>query len=416
MFRPLSLYIGLRYTRAKRRNHFISFVSLASMLGIALGVMAIITSLSVTNGFDYQIRKQFFSIAPEVTIMTGRNIMGDWPDLRKRVNSLPQVIDSAPYISGQGMLSNQGVISGVQVVGILPKEEVKISQLGQKFVTGSLSSLKPGSYNMVIGQKLANRLGLALGDKVILFTPQATTTPVGVFPQLRRFTISGKFATKSGFGFDTGVAYISLEDAHRLFPGSQGIGGLHIKIDSIYRAQAVSEQIQNILPEGYLVTNWTQQYGAFFHGVAMEKTIAFFITILIVLVAVFNLVSSLVMAVNDKRADIAILRTLGASPRTIMTIFIIQGGILGIVGTLLGVIAGIILSLSATGIANWVQHLFGVHFIKASVYLVDFLPSRLEWSDVINVSIIAVVLSLLATIYPAILAFRTQPAEALRYE
>lgn len=416
MFRPLSLYIGLRYTRAKRRNHFISFVSLVSMLGIALGVMAIITSLSVTNGFDYQIRNQFFAIAPEVTIMTGHDITKLWPNLRNRVNKIPQVIDSAPYISGQGMLSNQGVISGVQVVGILPEQENKISQLATKFVAGSLSSLTSGSYNMVIGQKLADRLGLVLGSKVILFTPQATTTPVGVFPQLRRFTISGIFATKSGFGFDTGVAYINLQDAHRLFPGSQGIGGLHIKIQSIYQAQAVSDQIQSMLPNGYLVTNWTEQYGAFFHGVAMEKTVAFFITILIVLVAVFNLVSSLVMAVNDKRADIAILRTLGASPRTIMTIFIIQGGILGIVGTIFGVVAGIILSLSVTDITNWVQHLFGVQFIKASVYFVDFLPSRLQWSDVINISIIAVVLSLLATIYPAILAFRTQPAEALRYE
>lgn len=416
MFRPLSLYIGLRYTRAKRRNHFISFVSLVSMLGIALGVMAIITSLSVTNGFDYQIRTRFFAIAPEVTIMTGHNITRVWPSLRKRVNSLPQVIDSAPYVSGQGMLSNEGVISGVQVVGVIAHQESKISELGKKFVAGSLSSLQSGSYHMAIGQKLADRLGLALGDKVILFTPQATTTPVGVFPQLRRFTISGIFATKSGFGFDTGVAYINLHDAERLFSGSHGIGGLHVKIKSIYQAQAVSDQLQRMLPQGYLVTNWTQQYGAFFHGVAMEKTVAFFITILIVLVAVFNLISSLVMAVNDKRADIAILRTLGASPRSIMTIFIIQGGILGIIGTALGVVVGIILSLGATDIANWVQHLFGVHFIKASVYLVDFLPSRLEWRDVINVSAIAVVLSLLATIYPAILAFRTQPAEALRYE
>lgn len=416
MFRPLSLYIGLRYIRAKRRNHFISFVSLVSMLGIAFGVMAIITSLSVTNGFDYQIRTKFFAIAPEVTIMTAHDITSTWINLRKRINLLPQVIDSAPYVSGQGMLSNQGAIGGVQVVGIIPKQESKISELDKKMVRGSYTSLTSGSYNMLIGHKLADKLGLVLGDKVILLTPQATTTPAGVFPQLRRFTISGIFATRSGFGFDTGVAYISLSDAQQLFSGSQGISGLHIKIQSIYQAQAVSDQLQSMLPQAYLVTNWTQQYGAFFHGVAMEKTVAFFITILIVLVAAFNLVSSLVMAVNDKRADIAILRTLGASPRTIMTIFIIQGGILGIIGTVIGVAVGILLSLGATDIANWVQHLFGVQFIKASVYWVDFLPSRLEWRDVINVSVIAVVLSLLATIYPAILAFHTQPAEALRYE
>ncbi len=386
------------------------------MLGIALGVAVLITVLSVMNGFDYQIRSQFFSIAPEVTIISGQNIDDFWVNLQKKINLLPQVVDSAPYVSGMGMLTNQDVVSGANVIGILPSEETKISDLGQKLVVGKLSSLTSGSYNLVIGQKLAERLGLFVGNKVTVFTPQATTTPFGVIPQFRRFTISGIFDTKSGFGFDTGVVYVNLQDAQRLFPPGQGNSGLHIKLQSIYQAQAVTNTLRNILPKNFLVTNWTEQYGPFFSAIAMEKTIMFVILLLIVAVAVFNLVSTLVMVVNDKRADIAILRTLGASPRTIMSIFIIQGAIIGLVGTLLGIIGGVILALNATEIVNGIQNLFHVQFIQSSVYFVDFLPSRLEFGDVIEVSLIALALSLLATIYPAIIAFRTQPAEALRYE
>ena len=386
------------------------------MLGIALGVAVLITVLSVMNGFDYQIRSHFFSIAPEVTILTDQKIDDFSKNLQKKIKSLPQIIDSAPYVTGMGMLTHQGVVSGVNVVGISPPEEAKISDLHQKVEAGSLNSLTSGSYHMVIGEKLAERLGLFVGDRVNLFTPQATTTPLGVFPQFRRFTVTGIFSTKSGFGFDLGVAYVNLQDAQHLFPPGQGTSGLHIKLHSIYQAQAVTNTLQQMLPKGFLVTNWTEQYGPFFNAIAMEKTIMFVILLLIVAVAVFNLVSTLVMVVNDKRADIAILRTLGASPRTIMSIFIIQGAVIGLVGTFLGMIGGVILALNATAIVNGIQQLFHVQFIQSSVYFVDFLPSRLELSDVVNVSLIAVALSLVATIYPAVIAFRTQPAEALRYE
>ena len=417
MIRPLALYIGLRYTRAKRRNHFISFISLISMLGIAVGVTVLITVLSVMNGFDYQIRTQFFAIAPQVTVTTDQNIVFTWKKLKKQVNTLPQVINSAPFIAGQGMLSNQGIVSGVEVVGILPQEESRISELGQKIIAGSLMSLNdPGTYHMVIGNILASRLGVILGDPVDLFTPQVTTTPLGVMPQFRRFTVTGIFSTKSGFGFDKGVAYINLQDAARLFPENQGVGGLHIKLRNIYEAPKISTLLERTLPAGNFVTDCTQQYGAFFRAIGMEKTIMFAILLLIVCVAVFNLVSTLVMVVNDKRADIAILRTLGASPATIMMIFIIQGAVVGIVGTLLGLIGGVLLALNATDIVNGVQHLFGVQLIQSSVFFVNFLPSRLELHDVIGVGTIAFGLSLIATIYPAFVAFRTQPAEALRYE
>lgn len=416
MIRPLSLYIGLRYTRAKQRNHFISFISLASMLGIALGVAVLITVLSVMNGFDYQIRTHFFAIAPEVSILSNRNVNEYWQSLQSQVDQDPAVKASAPYVSGMGMLNNQGTVSGVDVVGIIPSEEDRISALSKVMVKGSLEGLSAGTYRMVIGQQLADRLGLSLGDSVTLFTPQAATTPFGVLPQFRRFTISGIFNTKSGFGFDNGVAYVHLQDAQKLFPAPQVTTGLHIKLNSIYQAPAVSERLQQKLPDNFMITNWTDQYGAFFSAIAMEKTMMFVILLLIVAVAVFNLVSTLVMVVNEKRSDIAILRTLGASPRMIMMVFIIQGAIVGIIGTILGIIGGIILALNATNIVNFIQKIFHVQFIKASVFFVDYLPSLLQWKDVLNVSWIALLLSLLATIYPAIVAFRTQPAEALRYE
>ncbi|WP_304985182.1 lipoprotein-releasing ABC transporter permease subunit [Coxiella-like endosymbiont] len=414
MIRPLALYVGLRYTRAKRRNHFISFISLASMLGIALGVAVLIVVLSVMNGFDYQIRTQFFAIAPEVTILSGQDISETWPTLQKIINANTNVIASAPFVTGLGMLSNEGVVSGVNVLGILPSQEMEVSKLDQKMVQGYLNSLVAGNYNIILGQKLANQLGLSLGNKVNLFTPQATTTLLGVFPQFHRFTVSGIFSVKGGFDFDTGIGYINMIDGIKLFP--QGTSGLHVKIKNIYQAGVVSQELQNALPNGFMVTNWMEQFGSFFNAIAMEKTIMFVILLLIVAVAVFNLVSTLVMVVNDKRADIAILRTLGASPRTIMSIFVIQGAIVGLIGTLIGVIGGVILAWNATAIVNFVQNLFHVQFLKSSVFFVNFLPSRLEWLDVLNISIIALVLSLIATIYPALIAFQTEPAEALRYE
>lgn len=414
MIRPLALYIGLRYTRARHCNRFISFIALVSMLGIALGVAVLIIVLSVMNGFDYQIRTQFFAIAPAVTVITGKNISKSWPNLQKTIGTNSRVIASAPFVTGMGILSNEGVISGINVLGILPSQEMKVSQLNKKMIGGRLNSLTEGSYNIVIGQKLADQLGLGLGDKINLFTPQVTTTPLGIFPQFRRFTVSGIFTMKSGFGFDVGIVYINMKDGVKLFP--KGAHGLHVKIKNIYQAPVVSNELQKLLPSGFSVINWTEQFGSFFNAIAMEKTIMFVILLSVVAVAVFNLVSMLVMVVNDKRADIAILRTLGASPRDIMSVFIIQGAIVGLIGTLIGIIVGVILALNATAIVNKIQEVFHVQFIKSSVYFINFLPSQLQWADVINVALIALTLSLIATIYPAIIAFQTEPAEALRYE
>ena len=415
MIRPISLYVGLRYTRAKHLNHFISFISLVSMLGIALGVAVLIVVLSVMNGFDYQIRAQFLTITPEVTILSSQDISRIWPTLQKIVNTNPNVVASAPFITGIGVLSNKDAISEVNILGILPSQEMEASNLDQKMVKGHLSSLITGNYNIIFERKIANQLGLSIGDKVNVFTPQTTTTtPLGIFPQFRRFTVSGIFNTKGGLTFDMGIAYINIVDGTKLFP--QGISGLHIKIKNIYQAGNVSKELQHVLPSKFVVTNWMEQFDSFFNAIAMEKIIMFVILLLIVVVAIFNLISTLVMVVNDKRADIAILRTLGASPRTIMPIFIIQGAVIGLTGIIIGVISGVILALNATAIVNFIQNLFHVQFLKSSVFFVTFLPSKLQWLDVLNISIIALALSLIATIYPALIAFRTEPAEALRYE
>lgn len=415
MFKPLSLYIGLRYTRAKRRNHFISFISLASMLGIALGVAVLITVLSIMNGFDYQIRTRLFAIAPQVTIMTNENTAKTWPSLAAVARTVDSVQGVAPYVSGNGMIMLGQQVAGVRLMGILPQQESAVSALSRYMVAGTLQSLTSNQFHIVIGQKLANSLGVTIGDRINVFTPQTNVTLAGVFPRYKTFVISGVYHTSGGL-YDNAVAFINMDDAQKLFLTGQRISGLHLRLKNIYDATMVTEQLEKTLPPIYGVTNWTLQFGAFFQALAMEKTMLFVILFLIVAVAAFNLVSSLVMLVNDKRADIAILRTLGARPKTIMMIFVIQGMVIGLVGTLLGLVGGWLLASNVTTIANHLQHFLGVQFVRSSVYFINFVPSRIFPSDIWHVCCIAIVLSIVATIYPAFVAFRTQPAEALRYE
>lgn len=416
MIRPLSLYIGLRYTRAKRRNGFISFISLASMLGIAIGVAVLITVLSVMNGFDYEIKHKFFAMAPEVTVFSSIDLGDRWHALQQQVDRTAGVRASAPFVNGKGMLSFRGQVSGVEVMGVLPKQEAKISALASKMVEGSLNSLQAGRYNMVLGYKLADNLGLRTGDKLVLLTPETTSSPLGIQPRYRQFTVSGVFDAGGGFGFDNGVAYINLTDAEKLFRGGKTYGGLHVKIHNIYQAGLLSRQLAQQLPPEYLISTWMQQYGAFFKALAMEKTMMFIILILIVAVAAFNLVSTLVMVVNDKQADIAILRTLGARPRSILFIFIFQGAIIGLIGLALGVIFGLLLADNASALVSFLQDKLHMQLISASVYMVDYLPVRIIPMDIVKICIWAFGLCLLATLYPAYRAYKTQPAEALRYE
>lgn len=416
MFHPVSLFIGLRYTRAKRRNHFISFMSFTSMIGIALGVAVLITVLSVMNGFDHEIRERIFGMARQVTVSAYSGNLTHWQELQTTVTHYPGVLYEAPFVQSQGMLTEGGLVRPVLIYGIQPSQEKNMSILADKFVAGNLEVLQPGKFGIVIGQKIADSLGLQVGDKVNLVTPSVSVTPMGVAPRFKRFTVVGVFKIGNGFDFDSSLAYLNMQDAQALFQMGDSISGLRLKINDLYEAPLLAKNLSRTLSDDYLVSDWTQDYGAFFSAIKMEKTMMFLMLLLIVAVAAFNLVSSLVMVVNDKRSDIAILRTFGATPRTILTIFIVQGTVIGLVGTLLGLIGGVALAENATAIVSGLQHLFQVQLIASDVYYVDYLPSQLLWSDVIKICCAAFIMSLLATLYPAWDASRTQPAEALRYE
>lgn len=416
MFRPAALFIGLRYTRAKRRNHFISFISLMSMFGIALGVLVLITVLSVMNGFDREITKRVFSMVPAITVNGTAGFLQHWQEMMLDLKKFPAVTAVAPYVGGQGLLSSSGAVQPIMLMGIIPEQEKKMSELSQKMIQGKLSDLSSHPFGIVLGEDLANRLGTVVGERLTVTTPQFSLTPVGVIPRFKQFTVVGIFHVGSGWGFDTGLAFVNLKDAQKLFQLGAAVSGLHVNISNVYAAPQVAEQLASLLGPSTYVNNWTQQFGAFFHAVRLEKTMMFCILMLIVAVAVFNLVCTLVMVVNDKEADIAILRTFGATPSMIMAIFIVQGAIVGVIGTLLGVLGGIALAVNVTSLVSWIEKVFQVQFISSNVYFVDYLPSQLQFTDVWQISLSALVLSLLATLYPAWRASRTEPVEALRYE
>lgn len=416
MFRPAALFIGLRYTRAKRRNHFISFISMMSMFGIALGIIVLITVLSVMNGFDREIKKRVFSMVPPITVGSVANSISDWPYVQKQLQGSANVVAVAPFVSGQALVTNTGLVQPVMITGIIPADEKKISELTDKMIQGDLTTLSQESFGIILGEDLANHLEASVGDKVTVVTPQVSLSPAGVMPRYKRFTVSGIFRAGSGFGFDASMAFIHLNDAQKLFGIGSNITALHVMINDVYLAPKVSLQLAKQLSPTARVTNWTEQFGDFFHAVKLEKTMMFFILLLIIAVAVFNLVCTLVMVVNEKEADIAILRTIGATPRMIMAIFIVQGAIIGVIGTLLGILGGIALALNVTQLVNWIQHVFNVQFLSSSIYFVNYLPSELQWKDVLQISSCALILSLLATLYPAWRASRTEPVEALRYE
>lgn len=416
MFRPTAFFIGLRYTRAKRRNHFISFVSLMSMFGIALGVLVLITVLSVMNGFDREIKKRVFSMAAPITVSSVSGTVSDWKILQSLLQKTPGAIGVAPFVTAQVMLTNAGANQPVMLTGILPEEEKAVTALADKMVVGDLTGLVPGQFGIILGEELAVRLGVAVGDKIVVVTPQVSVSPAGIMPRLKRFTVVGLFRAGSGFGFDTNLAFIQLRDAQKLTGIGDAVSGLHVNVQEPFYAAETANHISNELNQSARVTTWADQFGALFHAISLEKTMMFFILLLIIAVAVFNLVCSLVMVVNDKESDIAILRTFGATPGMIMMIFVVQGAIIGVIGTLIGIVLGVLLAWNATAIVDWIQAIFHVQFLSSNVYFVNFLPSELQWTDVIRISFAALFLSLLATLYPAWRASRTLPVEALRYE
>lgn len=416
MFKPLALFIGLRYTRAKRNNHYISFISSSSMIGIALGVAVLITVLSVMNGFDEEIKNSFFGMVPEITITSYDGQVSNANQLEQSVAQFPGVNAVVPFVGGQGLLTRGGQVAPIEVTGILPQRESEMSVLADKMVAGQLDQLQAGQFGIVLGRDITTQLNLLVGDQVTLMIPQASVSPLGINPRFKRFTVVGIFAAGDGFNFDSKLAYINLADAQTLFQMGHDVSGLRIRIDNIYAAPFMSAQLASQLPPNYYVGNWTQQYGEFFHAIKLEKNMMFLILALVIAVAAFNLVSSLVMVVNDKRADIAILRTLGALPRTILAIFMVQGSIVGIAGLILGLIFGTLMAVNATEIVNWLQAALHVQFLSADVYFIDYLPSKVQWQDIVKISVLALLMSFVATIYPAWRASRIQPAEALRYE
>jgi lipoprotein-releasing system permease protein len=415
MFTPLELYVGLRYTRAKRRNHFISFISLTSMLGIALGVTALITVLSVMNGFEKELRERILGMTAHATVSGVGGPLQDWPGVARTVQGLPGVLGAAPFVQGEAMLTHEGFVRGAMVRGVLPGEEPRVSEVGQKMRHGRLEDLQAGAYGIILGRDLARSLGAGPGDRVTVLVPQARVTPAGVLPRLRRFTVVGVFEVGM-YEYDAALALVHLRDAATLLELGEGVSGVRLKLDDLFRAPILGRAIGQELGAGYWVSDWTQQHVNFFRAIRTEKTVMFVILTLIVAVAAFNIVSTLVMVVTDKQSDIAILRTLGATPRSIMAVFMVQGSVIGVVGTLLGAVGGVALALNVETVVPAIERLFQVKFLAPDVYYISDLPSDLHWPDVGRISGVALVLSLLATLYPAWRASRTQPAEALRYE
>ncbi|MGQ0442267.1 MAG: lipoprotein-releasing ABC transporter permease subunit [Methylophilaceae bacterium] len=414
---PFELLVGLRYTRAKRKNHFISFISLTSMLGIALGVAALIVVLSVMNGFQAELRTRILGVASHIEITELNNRLSQWQQLAQQVKTEPSVLASAPYVMAQGMLSYDQAVQGALVRGVLPSEEDKVADIGKSMKTGSLHGLRAGEFNIVLGADLAQLLGVGIGEKVVLMAPQGQFTPTGMVPRIKQFKVVGLFQIGM-YEYDAGLALIHMDDAAKLYRMGDKVSGLRLKLNDLFDAPTMALQLSSKLnPSGqYFVSDWTQQHANFFKAVQLEKRVMFIILTLIVAVAAFNIVSTLVMAVTDKRADIAIMRTLGASPRSIMQIFIIQGALIGIIGTLVGALLGIIVALNIDVIVPFLERVFHVQFLAKDVYYISDLPSKLDWNDVSTIVLMSFILSLFATLYPSYKAAKINPAEALRYE
>ena len=409
------LFVGLRFTRAERRNHFISFISLTSMLGIALGVAALIVVLSVMNGFQKEVRARILGVASHVQITGLDNQLGDWQTVAKEAAGHPQVAAAAPFVNGQGMLTFGAQVRGVLVRGIAPQLEEKVADIGSHMVAGKLEALAPGQFNIVLGSELARALGAAVGDKLTLIVPQGLVTPAGILPRLKQFTVAGIFEVGM-FEYDSGLALIELDDAQKLYGTGDRVSGVRLKLHDLFQSREVARDLIARLRADVYVSDWTRSHANYFRAVQIEKRMMSIILSLIVAVAAFNIVSTLVMAVTDKQSDIAILRTLGASPGGIMQIFMVQGALIGVIGTLIGVAGGVALAFNIDVVVPWLEQLLNVKFLSREVYYITDLPSDPQRGDVVAIALVSLALSFLATIYPSWRASRVNPAEALRYE
>ena len=410
------LFIGLRYTRAKRRNHFISFISLISLLGITLGMTALITVMSVMNGFQKEVRTRILGVASHVQVSGIDGTLTNWPQVAHETTNHPQVESAAPYVGAQGMVSVGQVVRGVMVRGILPSLEDKVADLDRMMVSGKLDALVPGEFGIVVGTELARTLGVSRGDKIVLISPQGQVTPAGILPRLKQFTVTGIFEA-GHFEYDSSLVLIHIVDAQKLYRMEDDqVSGVRLKLRDLFLAPQVVRELVPLISQDTHITDWTRQHANYFRAIQIEKRMLSLILALIIAVAAFNIVSTLVMAVTDKQPDIAILRTLGASPRSIMKIFIVQGTLIGVFGTLLGVVGGVLLAYNVSDVIALVERLFSVQFLSREVYYISEIPSDPQMADIVTVATVSFLLTLLATIYPSYRASKVNPAEALRYE
>jgi len=416
MNRLLPLFIGFRYSRSKRRQFFISFMSLTSMLGIALGVTVLITVLSVMNGFDEEIEHRIFSLAPHILITTENFTSEKLHTVENAVKKISQVTGAAPYFTGRGLIKLRGDLKPLLIQGIDYKREPSVSNINSRLIGGKLSSLIEGKFNVMISAQMAGDLGIFIGDQIIVMVPTMNISPFGATPRYKRFTVNAIFSTKGGLGFESSYAYINIKDAQKLFVSPNTVTGLRLQTTSLYIAPKVTSLVRKRLSDDYYVWDWTSSYGSHLKAIKLEKTMMLLILVLLIVIAIFNLVSSLVMLVNEKQSDIAILRTMGAKPSTILSIFIVQGSMIGIIGTALGVIGGIALATHVSGFVDLLLHVTQLKKVLTSVYLVEHLPSKVLYSDLGIICSISLVFSFLATIYPAWRASRLHPVQTLKYE
>ncbi|OOZ33946.1 ABC transporter permease [Solemya velum gill symbiont] len=392
MYQPFEYFLGFRYTRSRRKNHFISFISMTSMLGITVGVMALIVVMSVMNGFHKEIRERILGMASHATVTAFEGGLAEWPDAMRLAGEHPKVIGAAPYVEMQVMTVRGESVSGAVIRGIDPSMEAQVSDVGEHMKSGSLETLSAGDYSIVLGSELALKLGVTVGDKVTVVAPTSMVTPVGTMPRLKRFTVSGLFEVGMG-EYDSGVGIVHIKDAAKLARLGESVTGVRLKVEDLFEAQQISRELAESLPNLYYVSDWSDH-----------------------LVAAFNIVSMMVMVVTEKQSDIAILRTLGASSRSILKIFIVQGAAIGVLGVVLGVILGVLLALNVESIVDTFERMFNLQFIDPDLYYISKLPSDLHWDDVVMTAVVAFIITLAATLYPAFRASGIQPAEALRYE
>ncbi len=409
------LFIGLRYTRARRSSQFISFVSFISVLCIALGMTVLITVLSVMNGFQREIRTRILGVASHVQLSGAKGTLADWRSVAAEAARHEQVLATAPFVAAQGLLTNGPAVRGAIVRGVLPEQEERVADIGRHMRSGSLGNLKPGEYGVVLGVDLARGLGAAQGDRVVLVAPQGQVTPAGVIPRLRQLTVVGIFEVDHQ-EFDSALALLALEDAQRIFRFGESVSGVRLKLKDLFQSRPVAREIVQQMGHDVYASDWTMQHANLLRAVQLEKRMMFFVVFLIIVVAAINIVSSLVMVVTEKQADVAILRTLGAASSSIMKIFMIQGTVIGVVGVLLGLLGGISLALNVETVVPFIESLFGFKFFSKDVYVISDVPSEVHAWDVALTALFSFAVTFLATIYPSWRAAKINPAEALRYE